>query len=290
MIDNEEAATTSSDILDVNTDEPDITTAGSPAISMLPMEQETMKNEVGSSMEYAGFCKSMEYLLGLGLVVKTFVSDRHSAIAKHMRENHVVDKHENLDNPVFNKCGHKDIIQPRNWLDKDSIACEKTCSTLTNKRLKKGIMKASPVEQTSCLEGFYFVLNQFSPKMIGYSYRGMFCRHVIAIIHFNKNLSREKRTKDGIEQYNVIYPKFMNGEAVVRKGFSEAKLCHRKKQLKRGRDTMQLVDIPPTNPVPTITTSNSVPSKPRNVPKCRMCKQPMKGYKNVSNCPRNKKD
>jgi hypothetical protein len=37
-------------------------------------------------MEYAGFCKSMEYLLGLGFVVKTFVSDRQSAIAKHMRE------------------------------------------------------------------------------------------------------------------------------------------------------------------------------------------------------------
>lgn len=31
---------------------------------------------------------------------------------------HVVDKHENLENPVFNKCGHKDIIQPRKWLDK----------------------------------------------------------------------------------------------------------------------------------------------------------------------------
>ena len=37
-------------------------------------------------MEYAGFCRSMEYLLGLGLVIKTFVSDRHSKIAKHVRE------------------------------------------------------------------------------------------------------------------------------------------------------------------------------------------------------------
>jgi hypothetical protein len=46
-------------------------------------------------------------------------------------------------------------------------------------------------------------------------YGVIFYRHVIAIIHFNTNLSREKRTKDGIEQYNVIYPKFMNGEAVV---------------------------------------------------------------------------
>ncbi len=31
---------------------------------------------------------------------------------------HVVDKHENLDNPIFNKCGHKDVIQPHKWLDK----------------------------------------------------------------------------------------------------------------------------------------------------------------------------
>ena len=61
----------------------------------------------------------------------------------------------------------------------DSIAYEKMCSTLINKRLKKGIMKASPIEQTSCLEGFHSVLNQFSPKMIGYSYREMFCRYVL---------------------------------------------------------------------------------------------------------------
>ena len=46
------------------------------------------RNEVGNSsgMEYEGFCRSMEYLLGLGLVIKTFVSDRHLAIAKHMKE------------------------------------------------------------------------------------------------------------------------------------------------------------------------------------------------------------
>ena len=49
------------------------------------------------------------------------------------------------------------------------------CSSLTDKRLVKGIKQASPMEQTSCLEGFHSVLNQFSPKMIGYSYKGMFC-------------------------------------------------------------------------------------------------------------------
>ena len=61
----------------------------------------------------------------------------------------------------------------------DSIVYEKMCSSLNNKRLKKGIMQASPIEQTSCLEGFHSVLNQFSPKMIGYSYRGMYCRYYL---------------------------------------------------------------------------------------------------------------
>ena len=37
-------------------------------------------------MEYEGFCGSMEYIFGLGLVIKTFVSDRHSTISKRMRE------------------------------------------------------------------------------------------------------------------------------------------------------------------------------------------------------------
>ena len=52
------------------------------------------------------------------------------------------------------------------------------CSSLNNKRLVKGIKQASPIEQTSCLKGFHSVLNQFSPKMIGYTYWGMFCRYV----------------------------------------------------------------------------------------------------------------
>ena len=42
---------------------------------------------MGSStaMEYEGFCRSMEYLLSL-IAVKAFVSDPHSSITKHMRE------------------------------------------------------------------------------------------------------------------------------------------------------------------------------------------------------------
>jgi len=41
----------------------------------------------------------------------------------------------------------------------------------------KGIKQASPFAQTSCLEGFHSLLNQFALKMIAYSYVGMYCRY-----------------------------------------------------------------------------------------------------------------
>ena len=46
------------------------------------------RNEVGSStaLEYAGFQRAMTFLLGCGLAIGTFISDRHVSIAKHMRE------------------------------------------------------------------------------------------------------------------------------------------------------------------------------------------------------------
>jgi len=57
-----------------------------------------------------------------------------------------------------------------------SVVYEKLCSALTNNSLVKGIKQASPFAQTSCLEGFHSLLNQFAPKMVAYSYAGMYCR------------------------------------------------------------------------------------------------------------------
>ena len=58
------------------------------------------------------------------------------------------------------------------------IMYEKMCEALKSPSLEKGIKKASPIAQTSCLEGFHSVINQFSPKMIAYSFLGMYCRFV----------------------------------------------------------------------------------------------------------------
>ena len=46
------------------------------------------RNQAGSStgMEFLAFKLCMEHLIGLNLLITTFVSDRHTAIAKHMKE------------------------------------------------------------------------------------------------------------------------------------------------------------------------------------------------------------
>ena len=48
-----------------------------------------------------------------------------------------------------------------------SEAYEKLCLALNKSTLTKAIEKASSVEQTSCLEGYHSVVNQFAPKMLG---------------------------------------------------------------------------------------------------------------------------
>ncbi len=61
----------------------------------------------------------------------------------------------------------------------DSTAYKKLSSVLTNPWLVNGIKQASPLVQTSCVEGFHSVLNHFAPKMISFSYTGMKCRYFV---------------------------------------------------------------------------------------------------------------
>lgn len=56
---------------------------------------------------------------------------------------------------------------------------ENLVEKLTKDRLESAIKNASPIAQTSALEGFHSVVNQFAPKMLAFSYLGMYTRYQI---------------------------------------------------------------------------------------------------------------
>ena len=87
-------------------------------------------------MEFLGFKDCMAYLLGCAPLIKTFITDRHASIRKykcdpvktnsigalHLLEmamlymlnlnlspSQVIDKHDNLDDPLYDRCNHGDI-------------------------------------------------------------------------------------------------------------------------------------------------------------------------------------
>ena len=51
-------------------------------------------------MEFLGHQKSLSFLLGTGMVIKTFISDRHKSITKWMKEE-CPKKCKELEKPVI---------------------------------------------------------------------------------------------------------------------------------------------------------------------------------------------
>jgi len=129
---------------------------------------------------------------------------------------HVANKHTDHPDPLYKRC-HHEVLQPRKWIKIGTAAYDKLKSLLTSKLLLGDIKKLSPDAQTSCLEGFHATLNHWHPKMIGFSWLGSFCRHILASLHFNENVHRDTQLwKEGEKYFKVTYPKFKLGEEVVR--------------------------------------------------------------------------
>lgn len=122
----------------------------------------------------------------------------------HAFLSHVLNKHKDLPNKLFNKCKHGVLNTPKVWMLKGisfeqgkcvnlcnfsimillfvfwltlgSELYEKLFEILTKDSMCKAIKQASSIAQTSCLEGYHSVVNQFAPKMLAFSYLGMLSR------------------------------------------------------------------------------------------------------------------
>ncbi|XP_068712766.1 uncharacterized protein [Montipora foliosa] len=135
---------------------------------------------------------------------------------------HVINKQQDLPNRLFTKCHHGPITKEKVWMTKCSDAYGKLVDELNKPSLTKAIKKTSSNGQTSSLEGYHSVINQFAPKMLAYSYLGMLSRCLLAALHFNYNLNRQAKTNaNGEATLRVNYPKQKYGEATVKEGKSQ---------------------------------------------------------------------
>ncbi|XP_056000372.1 uncharacterized protein LOC125656629 isoform X1 [Ostrea edulis] len=135
-------------------------------------------------------------------------------------ENHVHNKHEG-HNELFPSCAHGMLYgdeRKKKWIKPGSKASEKISDIILSNQMKRDIPKLSPLYQTSQIEAFHSTVNHFAPKMVAFSYYGMYCRLIVAALHFNENTSRvQAATKEGNMQFKISFPKFKHGEYSVRK-------------------------------------------------------------------------
>ena len=67
------------------------------------------------------------------------------------------------------------------------------------------------------LFGTTTIIFRYEQLKLELQYYFIIFRHILAVIHFNKNLNRDElQTQSGKSQVKVVYPKFKNGEATVR--------------------------------------------------------------------------
>ncbi|CAL4089388.1 unnamed protein product, partial [Meganyctiphanes norvegica] len=94
--------------------------------------------------------------------------------------NHIKNKHTGHEDKLFPKCAHETKRNrgqnKKKWLKPKSKAYDAFCELAQNKRLLNDVKKLSPGNQTSNIEAFHSLINQFAPKRLHFSYIGMLTR------------------------------------------------------------------------------------------------------------------
>ncbi|XP_057690491.1 uncharacterized protein LOC130914917 isoform X2 [Corythoichthys intestinalis] len=118
---------------------------------------------------------------------------------------------EHIQN-IHDNCYHGSLEREKKWLKPGSEVCERLVDILTKKHFVKDVCSMSALGQTSGLEAFHSLVNQFAPKMFQFSYRGMHSRIYLAALHYNENAGRPwAYTKAGEQRYSIAFPKYKKG-------------------------------------------------------------------------------
>ena len=123
---------------------------------------------------------------------------------------------------IFPSCMHTPLsdldLRTIKWLKPDTEECDSLQKLVETKMLVNDIKRCSSHGQTSAVEGYHSLVNQFAPKMYHFSFNGMKSRLFLAAMHYNENSSRQQQqNKEGDLQYAIVFPKYKKGGHIVRK-------------------------------------------------------------------------
>ena len=72
--------------------------------------------------------------------------------------------------------------------------------------------------QTSGVEGYHSLVNNFAPKMFHFSFNSMKSRLLLATMHYSRNAGRDQQQhKQDDMEYTTAFPKYKIGGHIVRK-------------------------------------------------------------------------
>ena len=159
-------------------------------------------------------------------VMSTEVDDKDLIEAKWKSLiRHVQNKHEGHGQP-YARCSHQmlspETIRETVWFTPDSEPCDALEKIVLDKTLIKDIANSSAFGQTSQVEGYHSLVNQFAPKMYHFSFLGMKSRLLLAAMHYNENAGRHQcQNKKGKPEFTIAFPKYKKGGYIVRKILTE---------------------------------------------------------------------
>eukprot|EP00795_Rhopilema_esculentum_P007346 gene7346-13078_t len=234
------------------------------------MDSEDDRNEVGNSagMEFEGFKRCMAFLQRGNLEPSTFTSDRHLSITKHMREQLPNIRH------------YFDLWHLKKSNFTGMIIRHILAATHFNRNLKREL-------RTSIVTGLPQVKIVY-PKF----------KNCIATV-------RDVRVKQNFDYVTEIFKTLLDsiidgsleGTSMALKEMvpppmhdvfeKESSTIAVEKHF--ARKAMVSVEVPPTKQVEEIQQQmeQQQTSLQKDVRRCRLCKNPLKGHKNVINCPKN---
>lgn len=122
--------------------------------------------------------------------------------------NHIQNIHDG-HGEQFQQCEHGDLdptARRKRWLRPGTKVMEKlelTC-IVNSRQMKRDIPMLSTSFQTSSLEAYHSIINQFAQKMYKFSYFGMQSRLTLAALRYNENSEKvQAATREGNLQYST---------------------------------------------------------------------------------------